>query len=214
MSNADFDTRNTSPGTRPTTAKPAENGRKHRPSAARSAQPQEIAQRDTPNTTTRHHPRRPKTPVTTGDSLSVQPAPRVPSKELHPTPRQDSAAPPDRSKRGATAPLCTPDRQQLRGSCLTPEEPHPPLAGSPPLTRGASAFLDCIRCWYRPRGIVPRAATGSALPRRQSPAGDRPGRVQRRRSATRQRVGVSRRRPGQQAAGPTTSHDLCWLNQC
>ena len=49
----------------------------------------------------------------------------------------------------------------------------------------------------------------SALPRRQSPAGDRPGRVQRRRSATRQRVGVSRRRPGQQAAGPTTSHDLC-----
>ncbi len=29
MSNADFDTRNTSPGTRPTTAKPAENGRKH-----------------------------------------------------------------------------------------------------------------------------------------------------------------------------------------
>ena len=37
MSNADFDTRNTSPGTRPTTAKPAENGRKHRPSAARSA---------------------------------------------------------------------------------------------------------------------------------------------------------------------------------
>ncbi len=74
MSNADFDTRNTSPGTRPTTAKPAENGRKHRPSAARSAQPQEIAQRDTPNTTTRHHPRQPKTPVSTGDSLSVQPA--------------------------------------------------------------------------------------------------------------------------------------------
>ena len=29
MSNADFDTRNTSPGTRPTTAKAAENGRKH-----------------------------------------------------------------------------------------------------------------------------------------------------------------------------------------
>ena len=84
MSNADFDTRNTSPGTRPTTAKPAENGRKRRPSAARSAQPQEIAQRDTPNTTTRHHPRQPKTPVSTGDSLSVQPAPRVPSKELHP----------------------------------------------------------------------------------------------------------------------------------
>ena len=84
MSNADFDTRHTSPGTRPTTAKPAENGRKHRRSVARSAQPQEIAQRDTPNTTTRHHRRQPKTPVSTGDSLSVQPAPRVPSKELHP----------------------------------------------------------------------------------------------------------------------------------
>ena len=29
-----------------------------------------------------------------------------------------------------------------------------PLAGSPRLTRGASAFRDCIRCWYRPRAGV------------------------------------------------------------
>jgi len=32
-------------------------------------------------------------------------------------------------------------------------------------------------------------------------------------TATLQRVGVSRRRRGQQAAGPATSRDLCWLNQ-
>ena len=38
-----------------------------------------------------------------------------------------------------------------------------PLAGSPQLTRGASAFLDCIRCWYRPRAVRQIRRPGWAL---------------------------------------------------
>jgi hypothetical protein len=149
MSNADFDTRNTSPGTRPTTAKPAENGRKHRPSAARSAQPQQ----NRPSGTRPTPP-----PATTGDSpkplylraihCQFSPPRAVPSKELHPA----AVAPPavalsvsDSSGHGAE-PRRVADRGLLLDACCSSATSPRRVAASAAKRPSRGAAQD--DCWW------------------------------------------------------------------
>ena len=72
----------------------------------------------------------------------------------------------------ARAPTSNPLRAQICGAqawvvCCGwgRKQARRPLAGSPRLTRGASALLDWIRCWYR----LEQAAVGSRPLRRDSP---------------------------------------------
>ena len=91
MSNADFDTRHMSPGTRPT-SRETRGKRPKTPAIGRpnSSTPGNRPAGD-PKTATRTRGDSPQNPVSTGDSLSVQPAPRVPSEEPHPAAADSSA---------------------------------------------------------------------------------------------------------------------------